>query len=183
LGLSIGLLPARADRQVQASTRPPRRFRITVPLSHPGLLTVVREHRRLTSLYGTKRSAIPPVGGPRGWYHHLFEAVIRNLHRNGLAIAGLALAAVPGKAAVRRSYQVVRGNVAEPSGSMRPDGSARWQQRNCERQSYWKLAYWGACGRGAGATGAAGGTEGTGARVPWPAVVSGWSELTSVPPR
>jgi hypothetical protein len=40
--------------------------------------------------------------------------------------------------------------------------------------------YWGDEGRGAGATGAAGGVEGTGARVLCPEVVSGELELIRV---
>jgi hypothetical protein len=58
LGLSLGALPAKADRQEQASTRPPNKFRITLPLSLPELSTVVQMHRRLLSLL--RKLGVPP---------------------------------------------------------------------------------------------------------------------------
>jgi hypothetical protein len=60
LDWSFGALSATADKQVQASTKPPKRFRITLPLSHPGLSTVVLTHRRLMSLYGAREIGHPP---------------------------------------------------------------------------------------------------------------------------
>jgi hypothetical protein len=58
---------------------------------------------------------------------------------------------------------------------MRPD---RLTRQNTDAMA--ENTYWGDEGRGAGATGAAGGVEGTGARVLCPEVVSGELELIRV---
>src|SRR5258708_2233252 len=58
LDLSTGAPPAKADRPVQATARPPRKFRITPPLSPPPPPTALPLHRRQMKLYGQTISNI-----------------------------------------------------------------------------------------------------------------------------
>jgi hypothetical protein len=86
LGLSLAP-PAKADRHVQASTRPPRKFRITLPPFPSGSLDR-RADAPATAVASTEARNRPcPYSEPHySGYHHPFKARIRRLPRNSLAI-------------------------------------------------------------------------------------------------
>jgi hypothetical protein len=138
----------------------------------------VRKHRRLMSLLRNQEIAQPPAMGAQwGTYHHLFKAVIRNLHRIRLVKESRGRLWRPPK---RQSHHAGAGADAAPSParlSSSPSecfctaGRARVIYCNAQEESYlggWAGGDWvGAESvRGAGATGAAGGVVGTGARIP-----------------